>query len=78
VSDALQNLMLQHASMDTFIKHYLLRRVTADTAAIVRGLEPQYDMMRAICRMTRWIDLDQPQELTLEQSQSVSQHPCLR
>jgi Protein of unknown function (DUF3435) len=78
VSDALQNLMLQHASMDTFIKHYLLRRVTADTAAIVRSLEPQYDMMWAICRMTRWIDLDQPQELTLEQSQSVSQHPCLR
>jgi uncharacterized protein DUF3435 len=77
VSDALQNLMLQHASMDTFIKHYLPHRVTADTAAIMRGFEPQYDMMRAICRMTRWIDPDRPQELTLEQSRSVNQHPCL-
>jgi hypothetical protein len=63
--------------MDTFIRHYLLRRITADTAAIVRGLEPQHDMMQAICRMTWWIDPDCPQELTLEQSQSVNQHPCL-
>ena len=30
VSDALQNTMLQHAKIDTFIKHYLPRRVTAD------------------------------------------------
>jgi hypothetical protein len=28
--------------------------------------------------MTRWIDPDRPQELTLEQSQSVNQHPRLR
>src|SRR5277367_5448038 len=70
--------MLQHASVDTFIRHYLPRRVTTDIAAIVRGLEPQYDMMRAICRMTRWIDPDRPQELTLEQSRLVNQHPRLR
>src|SRR5438876_575585 len=53
VSDALQNLMLQHASIDTFIKHYLPRRVTADTRAIVSGYEPQYDLMRVAYQMTR-------------------------
>lgn len=30
-------MMLQHAKMDTFIKHYLSRRVMADTRAIVSG-----------------------------------------
>jgi hypothetical protein len=70
--------MLQHASIDTFIKHYLPRRVTADTRAIVSGYEPQHDLMRAACRMTRWIDPDRPQELTLEQSQSVNEHPRIR
>jgi hypothetical protein len=74
----LQNLILQHASMDIFIRYYLPRRVTADTAAIVHGLEPQYNMMRAICRMIRWIDPDRLQELMLEQSQSVNKHPRLR
>jgi hypothetical protein len=71
-------MMLQHAKIDTFIKHYLPRRVTADTRAIVSGYEPQHDLMRAACRMTRWIDPDRPQELTLEQSLSVNQDPYIR
>jgi hypothetical protein len=78
VSDALQNMMMQHAKIDTFIKHYLRRTVTADTRAIVSGYEPQRDLMRAACRMTRWIDPDRPQELTPEQSQSVNQDPDVR
>jgi Protein of unknown function (DUF3435) len=41
--------MLQHASMDTFIKHYLLQRVTANTKAIVSSYKPQYDLMQAAC-----------------------------
>jgi hypothetical protein len=53
VSDALQNMMMQHAKIDTFIKHYLRQTVTADTRAIVSGYEPQRDLMRAACRMTR-------------------------
>jgi hypothetical protein len=64
--------------MDTFIKHYLPWQVTADTRAIVSGYEPQHDLMRAACRMTQWIDPDRLQELTLEQSQSVNEHPCIR
>ncbi|KAI9764678.1 MAG: hypothetical protein M1839_005790 [Geoglossum umbratile] len=63
VSDALQNMMLQHANIDTFIKHYLPRRVTADVQAIVSSYEPQKDLMRAACRMTRWIDPNRPGNL---------------
>jgi hypothetical protein len=78
VSDALQNMMMQHAKIDTFIKHYLRRTVTADTRAIVSGYEPQRDLMRAACRMTRWIDPDRPQELTPEEALSVNQDPVVR
>src|SRR3954447_21324936 len=78
VSDALQNMMMQHADARTFVKHYLPRRVTADTAAIVRGLEPQHELMRAACRMSRWINPDRPQELTEEQSLSVNKDPRIR
>lgn len=70
--------MLQHAKMETYIKHYLPRRVTADTRAIVSGMEPQHDLMRAACRMLRWIDPDRPQELTDEQTRSINQHPNVR
>ncbi|KAG4413011.1 hypothetical protein IFR04_013848 [Cadophora malorum] len=77
VSDALQNMMMQHAKIDTFIKHYLRRTVTADTRAIVSGYEPQRDLMRAACRMTRWIDPDRPQELTPEESLSINQDPVI-
>jgi hypothetical protein len=75
VSDALQNMMMQHADMRTFINHYLSRRVTADTAAIVRGRKPQYELMRAACRMSRWINPDRPQELTDEKTLSVNKNP---
>ena len=77
MSDALQNMILQHSKMDTSIKHYLRRKMTADTRAIVSGYEPQRDLMRAACRMTRWIDPDRPQELTLEQSLSLNQDPVV-
>lgn len=69
--------MLQHANIDTFIKHYLPQRF-ADICAIVSNFEPQRDLMRAASRMTRWIDPNRPQCLTLEQSQSVDKHPRLR
>ncbi|KAH8587509.1 hypothetical protein B0O99DRAFT_656371 [Bisporella sp. PMI_857] len=67
-----------HADARTFVKHYLPRRVTADTAAIVRGLEPQHELMRAACRMSRWINPDRPQELTEEQSSSVNTDPGIQ
>jgi hypothetical protein len=66
---------MQHADTRTFLKHYLSRRVTVDTQAIVRGLDPQNALMRAACRMSRSIDPRRPQELTNEQSLSVNLSP---
>jgi hypothetical protein len=63
---------MQLADTRTFLTHYLPRRVTADTQAIVRGLEPQQDMMRAICRMSRSIDPRRTRKLTTLQSWSVN------
>ena len=40
-------MMMQHAKINTFIKHYLRRTVTTDMRAIVSGYEPQRDLMRA-------------------------------
>ncbi|KAF1967816.1 hypothetical protein BU23DRAFT_583589 [Bimuria novae-zelandiae CBS 107.79] len=56
VSEAMQNLMMGHASILTFLKHYLLRRVMVDTQAVVRGIQPQMALMRAACTMSRSID----------------------
>lgn len=67
--------MMQHAETDTFLKPYLSRRVTMDTQAIVRGLAPQDELMRAACRMSRWINPDRPWKLTPEQSASVNYDP---
>ncbi|KAH7370264.1 hypothetical protein BKA65DRAFT_471486 [Rhexocercosporidium sp. MPI-PUGE-AT-0058] len=73
VTDALQNMMLQHASVDTFIKHYLPRR-SGDIRAIVSGYEPQKDLMRAASRITRWIDPGRPHALTLRDKWDT-EHP---
>ncbi|KKA16204.1 C2H2 finger domain protein [Rasamsonia emersonii CBS 393.64] len=75
VSDALRNLIMHHADTRTFLKYYLHRRIDKDLAAIIRGLDPQEDMMRAACRMSRTIDPKRPQELTTAQSSSVNQQP---
>ncbi|KAF2676861.1 hypothetical protein K458DRAFT_379389 [Lentithecium fluviatile CBS 122367] len=75
VSEAMQNLMMGHASIGTFLKHYLSRRVTVDTQAVVRGLQPQDALMRAACTMSRSIDRRRPRRLTPEQSASVNEHP---
>ncbi|EDN09785.1 predicted protein [Histoplasma mississippiense (nom. inval.)] len=75
VSDSLQNLMLQHASIDTFLKHYLDRNITADVLSIYRGLEPQKALMRMVCSMSQSIDPHRPWKLTPEQSRSVNDQP---
>jgi len=64
--------MMQHGDVRTFLKHYLQRRVTVDTQAIFRQLDPQTSIMCAACTMSRWIDVDRPWGLTTEQSLSVN------
>ncbi|PVH92773.1 C2H2 finger domain protein [Periconia macrospinosa] len=78
VSEAMQNLMMGHASITTFLKHYLSRRVTVDTQAVVRGIQPQEALMRAACTMSRSIDRRRPRRLTPEQSASVNNDPAVR
>jgi hypothetical protein len=74
----MQNLMMGHASISTFLKHYLPRRITVDTQAVVRGIQPQVALMRAACTMSRSIDRRRPRRLTQEQSASVDDDPSVR
>ncbi|KAF1949650.1 hypothetical protein CC80DRAFT_520408 [Byssothecium circinans] len=64
VSDAMQNLMIGHASIKTFEKHYLSRRITVDTQAVVRGIQPQTVIIRAACTISRSIDNRRLSQLT--------------
>ncbi|KAJ6199964.1 C2H2 finger domain protein [Bipolaris maydis] len=72
VSEAMQNLMMGHASIATFLKHYLSRRITVDTQAV-----PQAALMRSACTMSRSIDRCRPRRLTEEQSASVDDDPSI-
>jgi hypothetical protein len=74
----MQNLIMGHASITTFLKHYLSRRITVDTQAVVRGIQPQAALMRAACTMSRSIDRRRPRQLTQEQSASVDDDPSVR
>ncbi|KAJ5248104.1 hypothetical protein N7524_012064 [Penicillium chrysogenum] len=75
VSDSLRNLIMHHADSRTFLKYYLDRRIDKNLPAIIRGLNPDDDIMHAACRMSRTIDPDRPQELTTAQASSVNEWP---
>lgn len=77
VSEAQQNLILQHGNIDTFLKHYLDRNLNVDVQNIYRGLAPQRDLMRFACSMSRSIDPRRPWKLTTEQSASINGFPCI-
>jgi hypothetical protein len=77
VSDSVQNLILQHSSIDTFLKHYLDRNINVDVQNIYRGQAPQRDLMRFACSMSRSIDPRRPWKLTKEQSASINDLPCI-
>jgi hypothetical protein len=46
VSDSLQNLILQHSSINTFLKHYLDQNINVDIQNTKHGQTPQRDLMR--------------------------------
>lgn len=73
----MQNLILQHSSIDTFLKHYLDRNINVDVQNIYRGQAPQRDLMRFACSMSRSIDPRRPRRLTTAQSASVNRLPCI-
>ena len=65
-------MMLKYEKMETYIKYYLLRCVTANIRAIFCSMELSYDLIRLACRMLWWINPDRPQKLTDEQTRSVN------
>jgi hypothetical protein len=71
----MRNLIMHHADTRTFLRYYLSRKINKNLPAIIRGLNPEDDIMRAACRMSRTIDPNRPRELTTAQSSSVNQQP---
>ncbi|CAG7956785.1 unnamed protein product [Penicillium salamii] len=75
VSSELQNVMLQHASIDTFVRHYSVG-IHVDAQAIVRGLPAQKQLMRFASSMSRSIDPRRPYRL--EDSSCINEIPRVR
>ncbi|KAJ5904727.1 uncharacterized protein N7473_001643 [Penicillium subrubescens] len=75
VSNELQNVMLQHASIDTFVRHYSVG-IHVDAQAIVRGLPAEKQLMRFACSMSRSIDPRRPYRL--EDSSCINDIPRVR
>ncbi|KAL4958922.1 DUF3435 domain-containing protein [Aspergillus stella-maris] len=75
VTNELQNVMLQHASINTFVKHYSVG-IHVDVQAIVRGLPAQKQLMRFAASMSRSIDPRRPYKL--EDTRCVNEIPCVR
>lgn len=77
VSDSMQNLILQHSSIETFLKHYLDRRINVDLLKIHRGMKPEKELMQFACSINQSIDPRRPWRLTPEQSASVNYLPYI-
>lgn len=75
VSEAQQNLIMKHADTRTFLNHYLPRHIDTDMQNVMNGRESNKSLMRAITRMSRWIDKRRPRHLTSEQRASLREHP---
>ncbi|RHZ58146.1 DUF3435 domain-containing protein [Aspergillus thermomutatus] len=75
VTNELQNVMLQHANIDTFVKHYSVG-IHVDAQAIVRGLPAQKQLMRFAASMSRSIDPRRPYKL--EDTSCVNNIPRVR
>jgi hypothetical protein len=66
---------MHHADTRTFLKYYLDRRIDKNLPTIIRGLNPDNDIMHTAYRMSRTIDPNRPQELTTAQASSVNKWP---
>ncbi|ODM15795.1 hypothetical protein SI65_08635 [Aspergillus cristatus] len=77
VTDALQNVMLQHADIRTFIRHYEVD-VDVDVQGIIRKTGSQTPLVRFACSLSASIDPDWPYWLYAEESKSLNQLPVVR
>ncbi|EEH48168.2 uncharacterized protein PADG_04252 [Paracoccidioides brasiliensis Pb18] len=76
VSEALQNVMLQHADIRTFVKHYQVD-VDVDVQGIVRKTGSQTALVRFACSMSASIDPNRPYKLSPEESRSLNNLPIV-
>ncbi|EEH42581.2 uncharacterized protein PADG_07401 [Paracoccidioides brasiliensis Pb18] len=76
VSEALQNIMLQHADIRTFVKHYQVD-VDIDAQGIVRKTGSQTELVRFACSMSASIDPNRPFKLSPEESRSLKYLPVV-
>ena len=65
VTNELQNVMLQHANINTFVRHYSVG-IHVNAQAIVRGLPQEKRLMRFSSSMSRSIDPRRPYKPTEE------------
>ncbi|KAI1939195.1 hypothetical protein LOZ57_006155 [Ophidiomyces ophidiicola] len=77
VSGAQMNVIMNHASMNTFIKHYRIRR-HANLQEVMCGLDPDREWERALTGQDRLRDVRRPRYLTDAERRSVEQDPELR
>ncbi|RAK88663.1 hypothetical protein BO79DRAFT_287674 [Aspergillus costaricaensis CBS 115574] len=74
VTDALQNVILQHADIRTFIRHYEVD-VDVDVQGIIRKTGSQTPLVRFACSLSASIDPDRPYWLSADESKSLNQLP---
>lgn len=77
VTDALQNVILQHSDIRTFVRHYEVD-VDVDVQGIVRRTGSQSALVRFACSLSASIDPDRPFKLSPEESLSLNELPVIR
>lgn len=77
VTDALQNVILQHSDIRTFVRHYEVD-VDVDVQGIVRRTGSQSALVRFACSLSASIDPDRPFKLSPEESLSLNELPAVR
>ena len=76
VTDGLQNVILQHANINTFVRHYAVD-ADVDVQGIVRRTGTQTELVRFACSMSASIDPDRPFKLSPEESRSLNELPMV-
>jgi hypothetical protein len=76
VTDALQNVILQHADIHTFVRHYEVD-VDVDVQGIIRKTRSQTPLVRFACSFSASIDPDRPFSLSPEEFKSLNELPVV-
>ncbi|KAL2829106.1 hypothetical protein BJY01DRAFT_261370 [Aspergillus pseudoustus] len=74
ISEAQQNLLLQHANASVYQKRYASDYFPSDLRAIAEGREQQHDVMNVASGQSRTIDLRRPVDLTDAQKAEAEAH----